>query len=93
MKAKKFLVSGIVQGVFFRKSTENFVRQNLPQLKGYVKNLPSGQVEAYAIGSENDLEKLNSFLQKGPTAAKVDSVEATDVGIIDSFDTFSIIRD
>ena len=92
MLAKKFIISGIVQGVFFRKSTEEFVHTNLPNLKGYVKNLPTKQVEIYAIGSEEELVTLKEYLQEGPQAATVEQVHEENSEFTQSYSTFSIIR-
>lgn len=68
------VVSGVVQGVFFRA----FVRFQAGQLglTGWVKNLDDGRVEVMAEGSE---EKLKEFLEKlkhGPPAAVVEKVDA-----------------
>jgi acylphosphatase len=54
-QAKRFLVSGFVQGVGFRYFTEN--RAKRLGISGYVRNLRDGRVEAYAIGTpETTLE-------------------------------------
>ncbi len=73
MKAKRFFVSGKVQGVFFRATTKKKARSL--GLKGFVKNLSDGRVEAYAEGDEESLNQLHEMLKKGPRAARVDGVE------------------
>jgi acylphosphatase len=71
-QAKRYFVSGFVQGVGFR----NFVHHAAERLdlQGYVRNLPDGRVEAYAIGPSGDLAKLRAFLERGPRLANVSEV-------------------
>lgn len=67
------IVSGRVQGVNFRFYT---IREAVPLgLKGYVRNLRSGQVEVVAEGERADLEKLLAFLRRGPSHSRVDGVD------------------
>lgn len=54
--AKKLLVEGKVQGVFFRKST--LQEAESLNIKGWVQNLPEGQVQIWAEGKEKALEKF-----------------------------------
>jgi len=65
----KALVSGRVQGVFFRDSTRQLATRL--GITGYAINLPDGRVEVLACGNENDLDKLIQWLEKGPEMAKV----------------------
>ncbi len=66
-------VSGRVQGVFFRYETrKEAVKRNV---KGWVRNLPDGRVEAVFEGEKEDVEKLIDFCHKGPPLAKVEKVE------------------
>jgi acylphosphatase len=71
--AARFLVSGRVQGVFYRASARE--QALLLGLTGYAKNLPDGRVEVLACGSESALEALERWLWRGPAAAKVDGVD------------------
>ncbi len=71
-QAKRFFVSGVVQGVGFRYFTQH-TAQHL-RLSGYVRNLPDGALEVYAIGAEEHLAKLRSALERGPSGASVDQV-------------------
>jgi len=67
------IVSGYVQGVNFRFYT---IREaSLLGLTGYVRNLRSGQVEVVAEGERGGLETLLAFLRRGPSHARVDSVD------------------
>ncbi len=66
------LVSGIVQGVWFRQSTKQ-VADSLG-IRGYAKNLPDGKVEVLACGSGDAIEKLIDYLHQGPENARVEEV-------------------
>ena len=70
--AKRFFVSGTVQGVGYRY----FVRGAASRLglSGYTKNLRDGRVEVYAIGSPGALRALRRELERGPRAAAVADV-------------------
>ena len=72
-ETRKWLISGRVQGVFFRQSTR---RQAEPLgLAGHALNLADGRVEVVACGSPAALDQLERWLQRGPEAARVDAVE------------------
>lgn len=72
-ETRKWLISGRVQGVFFRESTR---RQAEPLgLSGHARNLPDGRVEVVACGPAAAVDELERWLQRGPTAARVDDVE------------------
>jgi acylphosphatase len=74
MKARaKVLVSGIVQGVFFRARTmQEAVRQNV---NGWVRNLPDGRVEAVFEGEKEALDKMVDFCREGPRGAMVIGID------------------
>ncbi len=69
---RRFLVSGRVQGVFFRVSTAE--RANDLGLSGRARNLANGQVEVIACGDPGRLAMLETWLQRGPPSARVDAV-------------------
>lgn len=73
MAAKRWFVSGIVQGVGYRY----FVRNNAQalNLKGWAKNLADGRVEVYAVGTPERLSDLAAALHKGPHMSDVRHVE------------------
>ncbi len=78
MPAARFLISGKVQGVFFRASTrEQALKLGLC---GYAINLDDGRVEVVAVGDHAALEALAAWLRQGPPMARVDSVERSDGG-------------
>lgn len=67
------IISGLVQGVFFRKNTE-ITAQKLG-LFGRVQNVPDGSVEILAEGEQQNLQKLVEWCHKGPPQARVDKIE------------------
>jgi len=67
------LVSGRVQGVFFRESTRR--RANSLGLSGFVRNLPDGRVEAHFVGDEEAVRNAVEFVRLGPPSARVDDVQ------------------
>jgi len=77
MPTARFLVSGRVQGVFFRASTRE---QALDLgLAGHAKNLADGRVEVLASGTGDALDALEQWLWQGPPAAKVAQVLREDL--------------
>jgi len=73
-QCRQYLVSGRVQGVFFRASTERQARAL--GVTGHALNLPDGRVEVLACGSEQALSELEQWLQHGPPGARVDDLKA-----------------
>jgi acylphosphatase len=67
------VVSGRVQGVFYRQSTADLARRL--GLDGLVRNLPDGSVEVVAEGERAALEALLEACRRGPPAASVAGVE------------------
>ncbi len=86
MAAARFLVSGKVQGVFFRASArEQALRLGL---RGYAKNLADGRVEVVAVGDADRIDTLGRWLEQGPPMARVGIVrrEAADDTPIEGFE-------
>ena len=73
---RRFLVCGLVQGVFFRASTQREAARL--GLSGHAKNLRDGRVEVVASGPCDRVRELEVWLWKGPPAAQVDDVTAED---------------
>lgn len=82
--ARKFLVSGRVQGVFFRASTR--AQAGRLGVRGHALNLPDGRVEVLAVGSGEAVGTLADWLQQGPPAARVTEVVAEPADIADCED-------
>ncbi len=76
-RCRRYLISGKVQGVFFRASTQDTARQL--QLSGFARNLPDGRVEVVACGDESSLRRLEAWLRKSPGYARVDNVIVEDI--------------
>ena len=77
----KVLVSGKVQGVWFRQTTMNVALKL--SLTGYAKNLSCGKVEVVAVGNADDIATLLSYLQQGPELANVTAVDILHSVVID----------
>lgn len=77
MPCQRFLISGQVQGVWFRAST----RQQAERLglAGHAINLPDGRVEVLACGAEAAIDQLTAWLQHGPELAVVEEVTSETV--------------
>jgi acylphosphatase len=82
------IVTGRVQGVFYRAST--LERAQGLNLKGWVKNLPDGAVEIEAEGSRYSLEDLVEWCKNGPPDAMVQDVIVRWGKHHDEFRTFMI---
>ena len=78
-RARRWCVSGRVQGVFFRASTQEEARRL--GLTGYARNQPDGSVEVVAVGSPAALDQLEEWLAEGPRMARVDRVEAEEIPV------------
>lgn len=70
--AKRFFVSGRVQGVGFRFYVQDHAAAE--GVHGYVRNLPDGRVEALIEGDEQAVLRVERALRRGPSQAQVDSV-------------------
>ena len=73
MNCIHLIVSGTVQGVFFRANVRNKALEL--GLNGYAKNLDNGNVEIVAQGNEDKLKELIEFIKKGPGIAKVENIQ------------------
>ena len=72
MATVRFVVSGRVQGVFFRASTRaEAVRLGIA---GHARNLADGSVEVIASGTDAMLVEFEKWLRIGPPSAQVDDV-------------------
>lgn len=67
------LISGEVQGVFFRANTRRAA--NELDVRGWVRNLPNGMVEVVAEGRKPSLDRFIDLCRKGPEGSKVENIE------------------
>ena len=74
MLARRYLISGDVQGVGFRYFVLREA-QRIGNIRGYVRNLRDGRVETYAEAEEKELIELENALRKGPLSSEVSRVE------------------
>jgi acylphosphatase len=81
-------VSGRVQGVFFRYETKGLADEL--GVKGWVRNLPDGRVEAVFEGEEELVRRMVEFCKKGPPGARVTDVKVEWEEYRGEFNRFSI---
>lgn len=83
------LISGQVQGVFYRAHTKQ--KADELGLKGWVRNRKDGKVEAVFEGPKNKVEEMLKWCWKGPSISKVTSVKSiTSVKSKERLDRFEI---
>jgi acylphosphatase len=75
--ARDVVVSGHVQGVFFRDSTRRTARA--AGVAGWVRNEPDGTVRAHVEGNPDAVDEVIAFMRSGPPEADVSDVTVTDV--------------
>ena len=84
-----FLVSGRVQGVFFRAACKRVAEDH--GVCGWVRNLPDGRVEGIATGDADALQGLRVWLRHGPELARVDRLDIDELPL-QAFERFVIKR-
>ena len=77
MKCYRFLVSGKVQGVFYRKSIKDMA--SLGHIQGYVKNLPNKKVEVVAYLWEDQVEDFETILKNGSPLSEVEDIQKEEI--------------
>ena len=82
------LISGIVQGVNFRRYTQLTARQL--GVCGWVRNLPDGRVEGCFEGDMTAVNALIDWCRNGPPSGRVDSLEIREDSFTAEFSDFSI---
>lgn len=75
MVRARLLISGRVQGVFFRASCRD--EAALRGLSGWVRNLPDGRVEALLQGTREKVEDMIRWCYRGPSGARVSAIDVT----------------
>jgi acylphosphatase len=90
-QAKRFYVSGRVQGVGYRYFAQRVAGEM--GLSGYVKNLYDGRVEVYAVGLAAQLQALREELRRGPRHALVEVLDELDAEIAPAWSQNFVIED
>jgi len=84
------IISGRVQGVFFRVNTRN--KANELGLTGWVKNRWDGKVEVLCEGPKENIDKMLEWLKQGPKYSKVSQVEHFSDVKEECFQDFKIVH-
>lgn len=87
----RFVVHGMVQGVFFRTTAAEEARRL--RLTGRVWNRQDGAVECVAEGDPDALERFRGWLERGPRLARVERVDASDVQGPARYGDFNVARE
>jgi acylphosphatase len=88
--ARKFFIRGQVQGVGYRYFAQRSAARH--QIRGYVRNLDDGRVEAFAQGAERAVEAFKHDLIAGPTYSSVEDIEELVLEPDRGYSTFRIER-
>ncbi len=86
----RVLISGLVQGVFFRREISYLARQL--SVTGWTRNLSDGSVEVVAEGEKEAIDKLIQFCRVGPSGARVRNVNVVWEDFKGEFRGFRITR-
>jgi acylphosphatase len=89
MPTVHLIIKGKVQGVFYRATARDEAEKL--GLTGWIKNTSEGNVEVVVNGSQELIDRYIAWCWKGPSRAKVESVEVKDLQE-ERFDGFQIIR-
>ena len=82
------LVSGKVQGVFFRQALKVVAKKN--NVLGWVRNLTDKRVEAILEGDNNSVNSIIEWARVGPANSRVDGVEVSNEEFKNEFSTFEV---
>jgi len=85
------IISGFVQGVFFRSNTQEKAKEI--GVFGWVRNLGDGRVEAVFEGEKEKVLKIIEWVKKGPELARIENVEIKWEEYQGEFDDFEIKYD
>ena len=85
----KILVTGKVQGVFFRQTLKVMAKKN--QVFGWVRNLQDGRVEALLEGKDENVNVIVEWCHGGPANARVEDVEIRNEKFAGEFSKFDVL--
>ncbi|MFH1638602.1 MAG: acylphosphatase [Candidatus Woesearchaeota archaeon] len=88
MKRVRVIISGNVQGVFFRAGIKK--QANMLDINGFVKNKEDGTVEAIFEGDDDDIDEIIEFCKEGPRGAQIDDVEVEEEEYKEEFEDFEV---
>lgn len=88
MVARRFIISGTVQGVGYRFFAMRAAARH--QVHGTVRNLPDGRVEVLAEGDRTAMDEFKNDLATGPAFASVSDIEETDEPVTGRYRDFRI---
>jgi len=88
MKRVHVLISGKVQGVFFRANTRRKAMDL--NIKGWIKNLSDERVEAVFEGEDSAVKQMIGFCRKGPFGANITKIELKEEKYTGEFTSFEI---
>jgi len=77
MPARHIVITGLVQGVFFRAQAK--AKADSLRLAGWVRNVDDGSVEMHVEGREKDIQTFEQWCHTGPAGARIEDVESGDV--------------
>ena len=86
--ARRFMISGRVQGVGFRWFIQDAATRE--GVVGWVRNLFDGRVEAFIEGDEDAVTRVERAIRQGPPQARVERVTVVDEEASGAFSRFSI---
>jgi acylphosphatase len=86
--ARRFVISGRVQGVGFRWFAHDAARRE--GVTGWVRNLPDGRVEAHVEGDEDAVTRVERALRSGPPGARVQTMTTDTEDATGAYRDFSI---
>ena len=87
-KRTRLIVSGRVQGVFFRAETQSQALRL--HLNGWVRNMSDGRVEILIEGDEGDVNRMIAWCHKGPRLAVVENIDFFDESFKGEYKDFEI---
>lgn len=79
-----------MQGVSYRASAQDEARRL--GVKGWVRNLPNGDVESFAEATSDTLERFITWCHRGPEEARVASVQVNEAAAAEAFSDFQVRR-
>lgn len=77
MPARHFLITGHVQGVWYREQAKELAKKL--KITGWIRNVEDGSVEVFAEGMDRNLAEFEQWCRTGPSGAHIDTFEARNI--------------